>query len=586
MNAIRTIRRKGLSLSDIQPQSWLDALPVAAAIAEHDGRHVTLRGMNKSFERIWLDSDFYNGVDPRKVDRNIRQCCANESGHFAYRVLIGTGIRRHQYDVRISRMGSRADTVVGAYLFTLNDKTAEVESLENLHREMRSDSLTGLANRTGFEEEIERRLIFARAEAESRGADADTPADDTPQGVAHFAIIALDLARFSQINQCQGAIVGDELLLAVASRLSATVRRGDIVARQGSDEFLLFVRHSGEPREMDAIIQRVQAIFDTPYRLSSIEVQMDAVLGIASAPLTVEQPNDVIGHAQLALKRAKARRKAVMHYSDEALVTARRRFLLETELRAALKAGDLELAYQPLIDLDSNAPIGFEALARWNHRDRGPISPVEFIPVAEESGLIVPLGRWALRQAALTLASWDRQMGGILPVRMNVNLSAEQFALDDLANLVGETLTDSGIRGDRLTLELTESAIFTDPDRAARILHDLKGLDTHLAMDDFGTGYSNLAALQRLPIDILKIDRSFVTEMMANADKTAIVRAVISLANTLGMQTTAEGIETDELSRALAALGCNMGQGYFYARPLDEAAALQFVEQAKLKLLP
>ncbi len=581
MNAIRSIRRNGNALAEIQPQSWLDALPLAAAIAEHDGRRVSMRAMNKAFERIWVDNAFQTSVDPRNVDRNIRLCCANESGHFAYRVLIGKGVHRHQYDVRISRMGTMVDNVAGAYMFTLSDKTAEVESLENLHREMRSDSLTGLANRTGFEEEIERRLIFAKAEPDVLDGD-DPPNAASP----HFAIIALDLARFSQVNQCQGEVVGDELLLAVASRLSATVRRGDIVARQGSDEFLLFVRHSGEAHEIDAIIQRVQTIFDTPFRLSSIEIQMDAVMGIASAALSVDQPNDVIGHAQLALKRAKARRKVVMHYSDEVLVNARRRFLLETELRAALKAGELELAYQPLIDLDSNAPIGFEALARWNHPDRGPISPVEFIPVAEESGLIVPLGRWALRQAAMTLASWDQHMGGILPVRMNVNLSAEQFALDDLATLVGETLTTSGIKGDRLTLELTESAIFTDPDRAARILHELKGLDTHLAMDDFGTGYSNLAALQRLPIDILKIDRSFVTEMMANADKTAIVRAVISLATTLGMKTTAEGIETDELSRALAALGCDMGQGYFYARPLDSLAALAFLEKAKLTLLP
>ncbi len=232
--------------------------------------------------------------------------------------------------------------------------------------------------------------------------------------------------------------------------------------------------------------------------------------------------------------------------------------------------------YQPLIDLKSGTVSGFEALARWTHPDRGPISPSEFIPVAEESGLILTLGRWAMDKATRTLADWDRQAGGALPFYVGVNLSALQVARDDIAAVVESGLKSAGLEGNRLTLELTESSIVQDPARATRVFEALKALDTTVAMDDFGTGYSSLAYLQRLPIDVLKIDKSFVTGMMSDPDAVAIVRAVLSLADALGMSTTAEGIETVELATTLATLGCSSGQGYYFARPLEAGAALDY----------
>ena len=229
-----------------------------------------------------------------------------------------------------------------------------------------------------------------------------------------------------------------------------------------------------------------------------------------------------------------------------------------------------------MIDLQSGKVSGFEALARWYHQDRGEISPTEFIPVAEESGLILTLGRWAMDKAAHTLAEWDVANGAPIPAYVAVNLSAIQVARDNIAEMVASALRSTGLAGNRLTLELTESSIVQDPGRAQRVFEALKALDATVAMDDFGTGYSSLAYLQRLPIDVLKIDRSFVTGMMRDSDSVAIVRAVLSLADALGMSTTAEGIETVELATTLATLGCSSGQGYYFSKPLASGAALDF----------
>jgi c-di-GMP phosphodiesterase Gmr len=281
-------------------------------------------------------------------------------------------------------------------------------------------------------------------------------------------------------------------------------------------------------------------------------------------------------NAQLALKRAKKSKNFEL-FSDDKLEFAKHRFSLETDLRRALQRDELELHYQPLIDLDSGKPNGFEALARWNHPDRGSISPVDFIAVAEECGLIIPLGRWALAEASRTIAEWDKKSGTQLPFRISVNLSAEQLKRDDVTRSVEDALSDAGIDGSRLTLELTESALVDDPEGARKTLESLKQLNTMLAMDDFGTGYSNLAYLQKLPLDVLKIDRSFISDMLGNKDSQAIVSTILSLASALGMKTTAEGIETRQISEALRGLGCTVGQGYYYARPLNRDAAYAFL---------
>ena len=311
-----------------------------------------------------------------------------------------------------------------------------------------------------------------------------------------------------------------------------------------------------------------------PFHISDLDIRVECAIGVA-----LMQPDqdaeELFRNAQFAVKQAKQSGKPEIYEAKQASL-ARRRFSIETELRRALDKDQLELFYQPLIDLKSGKVAGFEALARWTHADRGEISPAEFIPVAEESGLILQLGRWAMDQATRTLAEWDRKAGGQLPLYVAVNLSAIQVARDDIASVVSSALRSSGLTGDRLTLELTESSILQDPARATRVFEALKSLDATVAMDDFGTGYSSLAYLQRLPIDVLKIDKSFVSGMMVDPDAVAIVRAVLSLAEALGMSTTAEGIETVELATTLATLGCASGQGYYFARPLEAETAIEY----------
>jgi diguanylate cyclase (GGDEF)-like protein len=390
-------------------------------------------------------------------------------------------------------------------------------------------------------------------------------------------VLVVDMRRFSRINESMGSLAGDELLITFARRLISALRTGDTLARTGGNEFGVLVGLKRGVDDAVAAAERIQQVMRAPFRLSELEIRVECAIGIALMDGS-QDPEELFRHAQFAVKHAKAVGKPQVYEPREASA-ARRRFSIETELRRALEKDQLKLFYQPLVDLKSGKVAGFEALARWHHEDRGEISPVEFIPVAEESGLILTLGRWAMNRAAATLAEWDRAAGTKLPFYVGVNLRAIQVARDDIAEMVGDALRSTGIGGDRLTLELTESSIVQDPARAIRVFEALKALDATVAMDDFGTGYSSLAYLQRLPIDVLKIDRSFITGMMEDADSIAIVRAVLSLAEALGMSTTAEGVETVELATTLAALGCASGQGFYFARPLEANAALEFYRQ-------
>ena len=381
------------------------------------------------------------------------------------------------------------------------------------------------------------------------------------------------MTRFSRVNECMGAIAGDELLITFARRLVSALRPSDMLARISGDEFGVLLRlDRGLPDAMRAA-ERIKAVLTLPFRLSELEIRVDCAIGCAILSQSVSSADEILRNAQFALKNAK-RTGITQIYEPAQAQAVRRRFSIETELRVAIESGQLELAYQPLIELNSGRVAGFEALARWE-LDGEPIAPSEFIPVAEESGLIVQLGRWALDTATQTLADWDRKIGARLPISVNVNLSPVQISRDDVAAAVSGALSASGIDGARLTLELTEGAIIQDPERVARALKSLQRFDVKIAMDDFGSGYTSLASLQLLPIDILKIDQRFVSGMLADGDSAAIVDAILSLARALGMETTAEGIETGPLADALLGKGCTYGQGFHYSRalPADDALA-------------
>jgi diguanylate cyclase (GGDEF)-like protein len=440
-------------------------------------------------------------------------------------------------------------------LLSVVDRTVELQAERTLRAEMLRDSLTGLPNRLAFTEAIEKA-------GEKIARDID------------HAVLVVDMLRFSRINESMGSLAGDELLITFARRLIHSLRAGDVLARTGGNEFGVLVSLRRGVEDALKAAERIQEVMAAPFKLSELEIRVECAIGVALMNAD-QDPEELFRNAQFAVKQAKLAGRPQV-YEPKQATEARRRFSIETELRRALDKDQLKLRYQPLIDLKSGEVAGFEALARWTHDDRGEIGPSEFIPVAEESGLILQLGRWAMDKATQTLAQWDREAGEVLPLYVGVNLSAIQVARDDIAGMVEGALKSSGLTGDRLTLELTESSIVQDPVRATRVFDALKALNAAVAMDDFGTGYSSLAYLQRLPIDVLKIDKSFVSGMMVDPDAVAIVRAVLSLAEALGMSTTAEGIETVELATTLATLGCASGQGYYFAKPLEPDAALEY----------
>jgi diguanylate cyclase (GGDEF)-like protein len=543
-------------------QDYLDALPIAAAILHSDGR-CRIDAANHCFAGLLGHHMPLHGAEaeiPFLADSGIGEAVkaflrgsepwVEFDGHDGH--LVGG---RH-FAVRLARLKPNA-RAARRCLLSLIDRTAQVETERSLRSEMLRDSLTGLANRLGFNERIEALL----------SDPALTPGS--------YAVLVLDLTRFSRVNECVGALAGDELLITFARRMLSALRAGDLLARTGGDEFGLLVKLDDGVSDAIEVAERIRSVLATPFRLSELEIRVDCAIGCALLTGREALSEEVLRNAQFALKRAKLSGDIQVYEANEARA-ARRRFSIETELRRAIEADELSLAFQPLVHLASGRVSGFEALARWNHAERGAISPTEFIPVAEESGLIVALGRWAIDAATRTLAGWDETAGCELPLSVSVNLSAAQLGRDDVAAAVASALACHRLAGDRLTIELTESAIVHDPVRAQQVLEALKGLGAKVAMDDFGTGYTSLAYLQRLPIDVLKIDRSFVAGMIADSDSIAIVRAVLSLADALGMETTAEGIESEALAQIVRAMGCTYGQGFHFATPLRPDAALRY----------
>lgn len=436
-------------------------------------------------------------------------------------------------------------------MVSLVEVTAEVRGRDDLRREMTRDSLTGLLNRAGFGDAIEALAASART---------------------RYAVLMIDLDRFSRVNACLGPMAGDELLITVARRLRGTLRARDVLARTGGDEFGILLAIDHDECEAEQAAERIKRALGTPFRLSDYEIRVSCAVGIAFDRDRKAESEDVIRHAQFAMKRAKQTGCAEA-YQTVALDAARETFALETRLRRAIERDELRLRYQPICDLATGRIVAFETLARWQDETGTVLPPDVFIPVAEDAGLILPLGRWAIEGSLRTLATWDRCWGGNCGVAVAVNVSALQLQRDHLLPIVETALAANALSGDRLKLEITESALIAEPERIARVLNAMKALGVSIALDDFGTGYSNLAYLQKLPIDLLKIDRAFITGMLADRDKVAIVRAILSLAQALGMATVAEGIETLELVQTLAEMGCVCGQGFAFSRPLDADAA-------------
>jgi diguanylate cyclase (GGDEF)-like protein len=432
------------------------------------------------------------------------------------------------------------------------------------------DSLTGLPNRDLFVNCLGRAIESAKAHRSYL-----------------FAVLFLDLDRFKVINDSLGHLAGDELLMSVVQRLRGSLDRADTVARVGGDDFAILVRNVDVASAVD-LADRIHQALIVPFNLRGQEVFVTASIGIAlggeAAAATVrEQPEHLLRDAHTAMYRAKALgmgRYQVFNASMHDLAVER--LQLETDLRMALKRREFLLHYQPFVCLTSGRIIGFEALVRWLHPERGLVSPVKFIPVAEETGAIVPLGEWVLEEACRQLRLWEGMFDFDRPLIMSVNLSGKQFAQPDLVQRIQAILKATGLSAQSLKLEITESVVMDDVESAIAVLKHMKALNVKLGIDDFGTGYSSLSYLSRFPTDTLKVDKSFVgrMELESEGENVAIVRTIVTLAHALGMDVIAEGVETAAQLARLRSIGCEYGQGYFFAKPLpsDDATALMASE--------
>ncbi|HEX6036760.1 putative bifunctional diguanylate cyclase/phosphodiesterase, partial [Longimicrobium sp.] len=454
--------------------------------------------------------------------------------------------------VTVRAADGRAVRVAGS----LSDITEQKVAEELLLHHALHDVLTGLPNRSLM---IDRLGLALRRVARSGGT---------------LAVLFLDLDGFKVVNDSLGHATGDRLLDAVARRLEGCLRPADTVARLGGDEFSVLLEDLRDAAEARAVAERVHDALREPFPLDGRPVFTTASIGIAVGGAGAT-PESLLRDADTAMYRAKSGGRARCEVFDPTMhTTAVARLALETDLRAALDREEFELAYQPVVSLADGRITGFEALARWRHPERGLLSPSEFISVAEETGLIVPLGRWVLREACRQLREWIRRYGAELSV--NVNLSPRQFVDGGLARDVSAALRDADLPAPFLKLEITEGLLMGEAGPVASMLDELKALGVELCIDDFGTGYSSLSYLHRFPIDTLKIDRSFVSRLSADGQSEQIVRTILVLAQTLNLSAVAEGVETPEQAEQLRSMGCEFAQGFRFARPLpgEEAGAM------------
>ncbi len=447
------------------------------------------------------------------------------------------------------RDAGRRPTRIGGSLTDTTDREIAQKPLDGVAF---PDPLTGLCNRAAFVEGLGRRLNQLKQHAAG----------------SRFAALYLDLDRFKVVNDSLGHPVGDQLLTAVSRRLESCLRQGDALARLGGDEFAILLNELDDPTHANAVAFRIQNALSAPFSIAGRDVFTSASIGIAFGGVQYNSPDEILRNADTAMYHAKSRGKA-RHELFDADMNAREldRVGLENDLRRAVKNNDFEVHYQPIVLLGSRMCVGFESLIRWT-RDGTPVSPVTFIPLAEELGIIEPLGTWVLQQACSTFAGWQRRFPGSGLDYITVNVSSRQLMQQNFLLLVEQAVHDAGLKPCDLRLEITETALMDSPNEAATLLGQLREFGAKIYLDDFGCGYSSLSHLHKLPVDALKIDRSFVKSLLL-PDRPAIVESILALARTLNTSVVAEGIEEDMQARELERLGCTHAQGYFFSRPLS-----------------
>ncbi|MCE9600446.1 MAG: EAL domain-containing protein [Spirochaetia bacterium] len=534
----------------------LDATADGVFVLDRLGNHVV---SNKPFARMWKVPDSMLQGDPNRVlDLMALQILDSETIVDKIRKIYRRPLDESRdllqtRDGRFIEMHSRPhkeDGAISGRIWTFQDISEQMIARDELVHAAFHDPLTGLPNRSLFMNSLDRLITLARP------------------GAAMFAVFFLDLDRFKVINDGLGHLAGDLLLVEIARKLREIVPQECMVARLGGDEFTVLVESVQSEREIVLIVERILSEIKAPVIIENHEIFSTVSIGVAFSNDSYVRPEEMIRDADTAMYQAKrsgkSRFKIFQSSMRENAVSLMRN---ESDLRRALSRQELEIHYQPVVDANSRTVIGVEALVRWQHPERGFVPPLEFVTLAEETGLIVPLGEWVLRRACETAAKLN-QNGH--PIYMAVNLSSLQLRQPALVKMVSDALVDSGVAASLLYLELTETALMDSDDRALRILHDLREMGVSLAIDDFGTGYSSLSYLKRFPVNGLKIDRSFVKDIPQEQSTCEITRVIIAMSRILGLRVVAEGVETQSQLEFLKAEGCENIQGYFFSRPVPE----------------
>jgi diguanylate cyclase (GGDEF)-like protein len=547
-------------------QSTLDALSTRIAILDTSG---TILAVNAAWRRL-AAVDPLVGVTCEVGVNYLGACETTGEGKSNEAATVAAGIRevmdqrrdefsreypchvsdvKRWFNVRATRFGDTESVrVVVAHEDISPRKAAE----EQLLHEAYHDTLSGLPNRALFTDRLGRAIMRAKGLERFQ-----------------FAVLFLDLDGFKVVNDSLGHTAGDQLLIGIGRRLGSCVRNGDTVARLGGDEFAILFNDIRDLGDALRLVHRIQQELSLPFLLGGHEVFTSASIGIAASDSRYDRPVEMLRDADTAMYRAKSLGSALHVVFDQAMHTSVvSRLKLETDLRRAIERNEFRVAYQPIVELDTERIAGFEGLVRWQHPERGLVLPGEFISAAEETGLIIALDLWVIREACRQMKEWHCAFPAALPLMLSVNLSSKQFAHPSLIERLDAILADTGIDPACLRLEITESVIMGHPESAAAKLRQIKERGISLSMDDFGTGYSSLSYLHKFPFNTLKIDRSFISRIGPNGENCEIVETIITLGHNLGMKIVAEGVETAEQAARLRVLNCHYAQGYYFARPL------------------
>ncbi len=493
--------------------------------------------------------------DRKQLEAKIASHIDGHSSHLEseFRILHKDGTLRWMLIRGLAvREAGKAYRIAGSQTDITERKLAEEQLLHDAFH----DALTGLPNRALFLDRLEHIIRSIRR-----------------RGDYLCAVLFLDMDRFKVTNDSLGHMIGDQLLVAISQRLVKCLRPDDTVARFGGDEFAILLDDVRDVEEVTQITGRIQKELASPFYISENEIFTTASIGIALSSGEYDKPEHLLRDADIAMYQAKAHGKACYRVFDKKMYASiTERLQLETDLRSAVEHAGFLIHYQPIMDLKTDKVVGFEALVRWLHPRRGLIYPLEFVPLAEETGLIFPIGQWVLRESCQQVKAWQLQYPMSPPLKLSVNISSKQLSQSDLAVQVADTLRETGLDAGSLALEVTESMIMENPEAATALMLQLRDMGVNIHIDDFGTGYSSLSYLHRFPVNALKIDRSFVNRMFVNNENFEIIRTIATLARNLDLDVIAEGLELSEQLTHIKEMKCHYGQGFLFSHPMEVRA--------------